>query len=81
LEWIYLARHRMSGCYEHDNGYSVAINARNFLLSEEILAFQGVMKLRNRFGNSVAFVNLLFHPCLQLSYLFWCVRKIAQSEY
>ena len=36
MEWIYLARHRVTGCYEHVNEYSVATNERNFLLSEEI---------------------------------------------
>jgi len=81
MEWIYLARHRVTGCCVHDNEYSVAINARNFLLSEEILASQGVMELHKGFRNSVTFVNLLFHLCLQLSHLFWSTRKIAKSEY
>jgi len=64
MEWIYLARHRVTSCYEHED-YSVAINARNFLLFEEILASQGVMELHKGSRNPVSFVNLLFHPYLQ----------------
>ena len=65
MEWIYLARHRVTSCYEQDNEYSVAINARNFLLFEEILASQGVTELHKGSRNSVYFVNLLFYSCLQ----------------
>jgi hypothetical protein len=44
MEWIYLAQHRVTGCYEHDNEHSVAVNDRSFL-SEEILTSHDVMEL------------------------------------
>jgi hypothetical protein len=38
MEWIYLARYRWAGFYEHGNENSVAINARNYFSADELLA-------------------------------------------
>jgi hypothetical protein len=38
MEWIYLARYMVTGSYEHGNENSIAINARNYLVADKLLA-------------------------------------------